>query len=134
MTRSSTKLVFNNCLFATLYLYFRGLIKRVYYVRSASIWGWHYIVETKSGHFINFKHVKDLSTSYVPFWFLGTFRKTVRQNFHYNSNPHWFAIKSLTICVLLSLPYLLYFGLKMIPFWTYWIWDAIRRNKCLNYY
>lgn len=129
--KSSCQYLYNNCLFAILYLYLRGKVDRIALVKSNSIWPHHYICITRTNHFIDFQHHKDLSTSSIPFWFLGSYvcytapRRTITEII---TKKHWFMLKLLLICIVLFIPYMVWFGVSKVWFCLKWSIDAIKRN------
>lgn len=130
------KLLYNNCLLAILYLFLRGKVAKIALAKSNSIWPHHYICITKSGFYIDFQHVKDLSTSNVPFWFLGRYiiyKNPKKKIIRIVENPKIFIAKLIAAYIILYLPFMIWFGVEKSWFCTRSAWDAVWRNKWIKY-
>ena len=137
----STKPTYGNCLFASLYLIWRGKVKKVVMVTSDSKWyPHHYVTVNKNDHILHFENIHPHSKdTYAPWWFEGHFigiRKSLQEEVLAKTNKKVIgeygtflgATIFLSIIAVCFVPWLLAW-LLFCPIWTSkWTVDALRKR------
>ncbi len=88
-----TKIVYSNCLFGIIYLFYRGKISTIVAISSLSgLFPWHFIGLNIRGNALHFQRVHvDGSDKSAPWWFEGYFigvPKRLQQQYLKESGRH----------------------------------------------